>query len=128
VNTGNRKVLSRLSLGALVLMVSTQAGRIGEDGSGAMWIAPELLAAKTRVEPCNRRNPASTRDVVFEVIRLEDHPDSPHFETRQGAVAFEWNAATGELSFAGTSRGEIFPDVKGVAHRATHLEARSCGS
>jgi hypothetical protein len=60
------------------------AGRVGEDGTGAMWVAPELLEALD----------AGLSGCVHEVVIEAADPQT------NGRVAFEWNPATGELSFA----------------------------
>jgi hypothetical protein len=97
-------------LGALT---AADAGRVGEDGTGAMWVAPELLEAVAAVGP-----PGCTSEAVVEVTTLQTN----------GRVAFEWHPATGELSFA---EGGVKPAITLPADfrpeslvRAT----RSCGS
>jgi hypothetical protein len=83
VNSGNRtsSIAVLLFLGAIV---ATDAGRVGEDGTGAMWVAPELLEALGE-----DRLPGCAHDVV---IRTD-------LQTN-GRVVFEWHPETGELSFA----------------------------
>lgn len=68
---------------------AADAGRVGEDGTGAMWVAPELLEAlaATRLSGC-------THEVVIEAAQVQS----------DGRVAFEWHPATGELSFANTGK------------------------
>ena len=75
MNSGTRNffITALVFFGALV---ATDAGRVGEDGTGAMWVAPELLDA-----------------LGSEVVGTAD------LQTN-GRVAFEWHPATGELSFA----------------------------
>jgi len=83
VNSGNRTVtLAALTL--LGLVIAADAGRVGEDGTGAMWIAPELVAA---VDPAIEGR--CTSDVVVQVADLAS----------AGTMTFEWHPETGELSF-----------------------------
>lgn len=88
----------------MALVAAAQAGRPGEDGSGAMWIAPELVPPTAIAEPCVHRGTPTGRNLVFEVIRLDDDRQMP--ARAGGAVAFEWNAATGELSIAGNGAAD----------------------
>jgi hypothetical protein len=119
-------------LGCVALLAAAQAGRPGEDGSGAMWIAPELIELiplESRTENCALREGSPGQELVFEVIRLDERPDTARFvgDIRR-PVAFEWNARTGELSIAGSAGKGMFRDVRGVPVGATALPARSCGS
>lgn len=116
-------------LACVALVAAAQAGRPGEDGSGVMWIAPELLPPKPIAEHCARRDPSVSREIVFEVIRLDDRLDTASLvgDTRR-PVAFEWNAVTGELSIAGSAGNGMFPDVRGLQVGVAPLQARSCGS
>lgn len=61
---------------------------MGEDGTGAMWVAPELLGA---VETAGLLNCAGAP--------LAQPTDLPS----HGKVSFEWHPATGELSFDGAN-------------------------
>jgi len=114
VNSGNRKasVLALVFLGALT---AADAGRVGEDGTGAMWVAPELLEAMAAIGL-----PGCTSEAVavVEFAALQTN----------GRVAFEWHPATGELSFSAdgvnpaiTLPGDFFPEPLASA-------TRSCGS
>jgi len=68
----------------LAAFAATDAGRVGEDGTGAMWVAPELLEVLNR-----SRFPDCTHEVVIKA----------DLQTN-GRVIFEWHPDTGELSFA----------------------------
>jgi len=57
---------------------------VGEDGTGAMWIAPELLEF-TRPTV----NSGCTGEIVMQVSDLAS----------AGRSNFDWNPVTGELSF-----------------------------
>jgi len=83
VTPGTRS-LQLLLLAGIAALAAGNAGHRHEDGTGAVWVAPELLTALERhvVSSC-------MHDVVIEPARMQD----------DGRVAFEWNAATGELSF-----------------------------
>jgi hypothetical protein len=83
VNSGNR-VYSIAALICLGAFAATNAGRVGEDGTGAVWVAPELLELLETA-----RLPGCTHDLVIEADLRND-----------GRVAFEWHPASGELSFA----------------------------
>ena len=95
-----------LLLGALA---SADAGRVGEDGTGAMWVAPELLGAleTARFAACSGES----------FTRRTDLPT-------HGKVSFEWHPATGELSFEGAKL--TLPEDFDLS--ASTLALRSCGS
>jgi len=63
---------------------AADAGRVGEDGTGAMWVAPELVQVMEE-----HSLPGGSHEVV---IRTD-------LQTN-GRVVFEWHPETGELSFA----------------------------
>jgi hypothetical protein len=83
VLSGNR-TSSIVALAILGAFAAADAGRAREDGTGAMWVAPELLGAleTVRFSDCNH-------EVVIKTDLLTN-----------GRVVFEWQPATGELSFA----------------------------
>jgi hypothetical protein len=86
VNSGKRPVsLAFLVIGAFA---SADAGRLGEDGTGAMWVAPELL------ETLEAALPGCTGNAL---VTAADLP-------AQGKVSFVWNPATSELSFDAAAR------------------------
>jgi len=84
VNSGNR-IFAVAALAFFGAFVATDAGRVGEDGTGAMWVAPELLDALDQ-----GGRPDCNHEVVIEAADLEAN----------GRVVFEWHPATGELTFA----------------------------
>jgi hypothetical protein len=130
VNSGNRSVFSGV-LGCVVLLGAAQAGRVGEDGTGAMWIAPELIRSPPAVLECGQEE-AETQalELVFETLDLGDEAaDLPRLTaagTRK-TVVFDWNATTGELSFNGAVPAPVFT-AESVASRNFSLLARNCGS
>ncbi len=83
MNSGNRtsSIAVLIFLGAFA---AADAGRVGEDGTDAMWVAPELVQLMEE-----HSLPGSTHEVV---IRTD-------LQTN-GRVVFEWHPETGELSFA----------------------------
>lgn len=95
--------------------MAADAGRVGEDGTGAMWVAPELLEL---VAPARQTGCAG--EAVVTVADLAS----------AGRTTFEWNPDTGELSF--DARGVMpqvalpedwLPDSQVLA-----LTTQSCGS
>jgi hypothetical protein len=109
-----------VSLGVLSLLVAfaaADAGRVGEDGTGAMWVAPELLDA---IDGATRLG--CTGNALVQATELP----------LQGKVSFEWHPATGELTFAAagpmpaaissTTPPENFEPAPST------LAMRSCGS
>jgi hypothetical protein len=64
---------------------AADAGRVGEDGTGAMLVAAELLDALG-----SARVPGCIHEEVIETAAPQTN----------GRVVFEWHPATGELSFA----------------------------
>lgn len=107
MNPGKRPVsLTILLLGVLA---SADAGRVGEDGTGAMWVAPELLGALegAGLSGCPAESFAQRTDLSM-----------------HGKVGFEWHPATGELSLDGAEL--TLPEDFGVS--ASTLAMTSCGS
>ena len=92
MNSGTR-IFSIAALAFFGASVAEDAGRAGEDGTGAMWVAPELLDALGAV-----RLPACNHKVVIEAADLQSN----------GRVVFEWHPATGELTFA---TDEVKPEL-----------------
>jgi len=84
VNSGIRN-FSIAAVAFFGAFVAEDAGRVGEDGTGAMWVAPELLDALGE-----GRLPDCKHEVVIEAADLQTN----------GRVVFEWHPATGELTFA----------------------------
>jgi hypothetical protein len=73
-----------LVLAGLGGFAAGNAGHRHEDGTGAVWVAPELLAALDE-----GGLPGCMHDLLIDPARMQ-----------QGRVEFEWHPATGELSFA----------------------------
>ena len=73
-----------LVLAGLGAFAAGNAGHRHEDGTGAVWVAPELHAALDEggLSGC-------MHDLVIEPAEMQ-----------QRRVEFEWHPATGELSFA----------------------------
>lgn len=102
-----------MALAFLGAVVATDAGRLGEDGTGAIRVAPELLGVlnDARITGC-------THEVVIEAADLETN----------GRVAFEWHPATGELSFAADTRKTEFKFPADAPAQALAPAMQSCGS
>ena len=83
VTSGTRS-LQLFLLAGFAALAAGNAGHRHENGTGAVWVAPELLAAlDSRVSSC-------MPDVLIEPARMQ----------ADGRISFEWHEATGELSFA----------------------------
>jgi hypothetical protein len=102
VNPGNRSAcVSTLSLFAV--LVASNAGRLGEDGAGSMWLATDLAPL---VEPefsprtC-REDALRPTELRFEKIRSDADIDRPRSSPSEDdrIVRFQWNPKTGELWF-----------------------------
>jgi hypothetical protein len=128
VNSGKRTIFSFVAAG-FAIFASSLAGRAGEDGSGAMWIASDLLVSPAPVQTCSQHDELGSRELVFEIIVDEGQPDWATEGMLGGsAVIFEWNEMTGELTFASTATAGVFSDLTNPAIRPSSLSARSCGS
>ena len=110
------------------LLVAGNAGRVGEPGAEALWIAPELVAATATAEKCSR--PVTiTRDLVFETLDPADIDDLPRhlsFGARE-VVDFSWDPHTSQLSYSTTAASTVFSDLA-AASVATDSPHRSCES
>lgn len=82
---------------------------MGEDGTGAMWVAPELLGA---VEAAGLLG--CTGEAVAHPTDLSTH----------GKATFEWHPETGELSFDGSKL--TLPEHFELS--GSTLAMQSCGS
>ncbi len=128
VKTGNHTV--SMALLALAVM-TTDAGRDSENGTGAMWVAPELVASSPAlVETCSQRT-GQRPDLVFEILE----PDNIEAElprllamSAREVVDFEWHSATGELTFRTTAPTAVFSDLEFPAGRASAHQAAWCES
>jgi hypothetical protein len=94
---------------------------VGEDGSGAMWIAPELVRSAPSVRECSQAGYAVALPLTFE--KLDWSAAETMVETPRGAI-FAWNPATGELGFTGTIPASVFTDLEVVALAGGLLDGR----
>lgn len=101
MNSG--KTVSLIVLTVLGALGTADAGRTWEDGTGAMWVAPELLAAS-----------ANTWIACKSAMPLDDR------------ISFDWLPATGELTFDAAISAVTLPEDS--LPRASTLAARSCES
>lgn len=131
VKSGKRTVSIHL-FALAALSAAALAGRVGEDGTGTLWIAPELIASATPLaDAC--AFPARTQPVELRFEML--HPDDidSHAPLLAGltndhreVVDFDWNPATSELQFRAASGSQVFSDL---ALPATGEMAQArCGS
>jgi hypothetical protein len=122
-----------VSIGFLLLatIVSPQAGRIGEGGAGAVWIAPELVATRPvpTAQPCMQTAALRTRTLVFETLEPDEGgiDEGALLTASREVVSFEWNPATGELSYDTSATTGMFSDLAASSPAALRA-ARSCGS
>lgn len=112
------------------LAAAAAAGRVGEDGTGAMWIAPELVAASASiVTQCSLASPARPVDLHFEVLDPADidvlAPSLP--ADNHAGVDFEWHPATGELTYQAGGGHAVFSDLA-LPSDDVWAAAASCGS
>jgi hypothetical protein len=103
VKAGSHKVST--SLFVFAMCMATDAGRIHESGAGAWRIAPELAALghPTSAPACSQPATARHSQGLFETL----DPAAPDVELARMVsvgsreiVDFQWNPATGELSFS----------------------------
>ena len=113
VNAGNRN-RSIAAVTLLGMFAAADAGRVGEDGTGAVWVAPELLEALNAAA-----FPACIRDVVIQAGLESDS---------NGRVAFEWHPATGELSFAADGIKPAVTLPEELSPASAIAAAQDCGS
>jgi hypothetical protein len=130
VKSGNRWVFLAL-LTSFVALGATDAGFRGEDGSGMVWVAAELLAPDggdpgCRVEPLPQK-----AALHFETVDPSDEDTAEAAETMAGGaggmVNFEWNAATGELSFTADAGIAALTLPEDFVNVASAQSIRSCG-
>jgi hypothetical protein len=128
VNSGNRKVSACLALFAV--LAAPLAGRHAENGTGAMWIAPELVDAATPVtQPCSQSAALHAREIVFETLSPGEPVDDARLlaTASREMVRFEWNPSTGELSYDTSAAGGVFSDLA-TSSRISGPPPSSCGS
>ncbi len=111
--------------------MSALAGRVGEDGTGAMWIAPELLERSTPpITACGLPGRTQPVELRFERVHVDDMDlNAPQLAvqvTDREAVAFEWNPATSELHFRATAGSHVFSDLAVPSDGA--MDPPHCGS
>jgi hypothetical protein len=107
-------LLQLILLAGFGAIAAGNAGHPHEDGTGAVWVAPELLGALEMggLSSC-------MHDVVIEPARMQ----------YDGRVSFEWHAATGELSFAGESTHAVTrPAISSPSPEPLPLAMQSCES
>ena len=103
-----------LLLAGFGALAAGNAGHRHEDGTGAVWVAPELLAVLETggLSPC-------MHDVVIELAHVQ----------YDGRVSFEWHPATGELSFAdGKGAAVTRPADPSTSPQPLPLAMQSCES
>lgn len=118
-----------ISLALLAALGAPDAGRDDENGTGALWVAPELVAAASHlVQPCGQSAAFHARELVFETLDPgeRDDPPAPAAAGRE-MVRFEWNPATGELSYDTSAPSGVFSDLA-TSSRISARHSRSCGS
>lgn len=127
VKSGNRSV--SVALFSFAALHAADAGRVGESGSGAMWIAPELVQVQVQmsapVQPCSATASLRTRQLVFETLEPGgEEPGLPPAAGRE-VVSFEWNPRTGELYYHTRAPTGIFSDLV-AASPASDPRGPSC--
>jgi hypothetical protein len=109
-------------------LFATDAGREGESGAGALWVAPELVNVHPDAQPCSQLADLRAPELMFEVLdpdRIDaDRPQLLVSATRE-VVTFEWNATTGELSYIATAPTRMFSDL-GYATQASAAVGPRC--
>jgi len=110
------------------LFASALAGRVGEDGTGAMWIAPELVqAADPLASHCSLPANARAVELRFELLDPGDialHSRKVSTDSLE-IVDFDWNPATSELTYRASAGSQVFADL---ALPVTETTAANCGS
>jgi hypothetical protein len=130
VKSGNRKVLLAL-LTSFVALGAADAGFRGEDGSGMVWVAAELLAPDGGDPGCRIEPLPQKAALHFETVESSDEYTAEAAETMAGGtssmVSFEWNAATGELSFTADSGIAAVTLPEDFVKVASDQSIRNCG-
>jgi hypothetical protein len=111
------------------LSAASLAGRVGEDGTGAMWIAAELVQSAAPITSnCNQPLRIQNVDLKFEVVDFQDSDSqaSPLADNHD-SVDFEWNPATSELSYRAGTGASVFSDLVPPSAPGGRAPA-SCGS
>lgn len=117
-----------LVLGA---MGSPEAGRVGENNRGESWLAaPTPAESRTIAQPCSQLASLEARQLVFEKIRPGDLDADDIQRIAAGThevVSFQWNAATGELTFDTSAPTGVFSDLA-TSFRASRQDHPICVS
>lgn len=113
---------------ALACFAARDAGRVSQAGLEMGWLAAEDSAL---AQPCSEAVTGQPASLVFERIRLGDaDTDLPELlaANAREVVNFEWNPATGELSYRTTTATKIFSDLERASTRAASPADLSCVS
>lgn len=116
--------------GAIALLAASAAGHRGEDGGGAMLVAPELLGPAAPIMQCDHPSRTEPRELTFEMLDLADDAELPRLMAEgPHIVVFEWHESTGELTLTGAT-GAMFSDLEtaATATRPVALQSGNCGS
>jgi hypothetical protein len=116
----------------VVLAAAATAGHENENGTGAMWIAPELVAvqAPPAGSTCSQSAVSQRAQLRFEMLDpadIEEHLATPPARTR-AVVGFEWDAVSGELSFRSSTGSAVFNDLALPSDASGVLAQAHCGS
>jgi hypothetical protein len=129
VNPGKYTV-SIAVFAALACFAARDAGRDSLTGMGMGWLAAEDPATRL-AQLCSESLTGQPASLVFERIQPGD-PDAELPEllaaNAREVVNFEWNAATGELSYRTTTATKIFSDLERSSSRGASPVGLSCGS
>lgn len=87
--------------------------------------AAGLPGSRANAEACAHRLPAGREELTFEIIPAHeaDDPAVVVAQTRE-VVDFDWNPATGELSYRTTTATRIFNDLEDSIQRAALSSSR----
>jgi hypothetical protein len=111
VSTGNNRIFVAV---LAWILAAPAAGPDTEAGLGALRVAPELVADTPVAQLCDQRM-GQPAELIFEMLEPDDiDADLPRLlATRARAVVdFEWNAATGELSYSTDAASTVFSDLQ----------------
>jgi hypothetical protein len=126
VNKGKYAV--SIALLTVVVLPATDVGRERETGTGAVWVARGLVANPS-VQTCSQLA-GHRQDLVFEMLDPRDiDTDLPRLLATgaREVVDFEWNEATGELSFSTTASSAVFSDLQYPTSQASAIRRLNCG-
>jgi hypothetical protein len=132
VNPGKHTV-SIAVLGVLACFAARDAGNALSDEPAALELgwAEALESVPAKAEACSGILTDQPARLVFERISLDEadagHPELLASHARE-VVNFEWNAATGELSYRTTTATKIFSDLEHSSTQAASLAGPSCVS